>query len=184
MSAEKKKRMSAETLVFLVAFGLVFLNPFSLMYIGMYIDTAFSPNPPMPEIRYGEFPFRLEYEINGELIVIEDTVICEFDGVDVSWEGDGKTRKWKSHLASGNDRVVLLDLDISEAICALMGWAEYYMGDSNYKPDEGGLIPDVYIYDASQTVTYRDISIDDLYYIYGIRLISWEFTDPIVNTFK
>ena len=51
----------------------------------------------MPEIRYGEFPFRLEYEINGERFVIEDTVICEFDGI--GWnEAQGKFRKWKDYL--------------------------------------------------------------------------------------
>ena len=40
----------------------------------------FNSNPPAPEITYGEFPIKVTCEINGEIKVIEDTVICEFDG--------------------------------------------------------------------------------------------------------
>jgi|AKZA01.1.fsa_nt_gi hypothetical protein len=35
--------------------------------------------PSNREITYGEFPFRLEYEIDGERFVIEDIVIAEFE---------------------------------------------------------------------------------------------------------
>jgi hypothetical protein len=70
--------------------------PWALIYLG----ALFSPNPPLPEIRYGEFPFRLEYEINGERFIMEDTVVCEFDGIGVDG-GRGKYLKWKTYLADG-----------------------------------------------------------------------------------
>ena len=61
-------------------------------------------NPPLPEIKYGEFPFRLEYEINGQRVVVEDTIVCEFDGI--GWNGTmgEKYRKWKTYLASGREQ--------------------------------------------------------------------------------
>ena len=68
----------------------------------------FIPDPPKPEITYAEFPFCLTYELNGEVIVIEDTIICEFDGYVVEGE-NGKYRAWSSRLKSGNERITLLD---------------------------------------------------------------------------
>ena len=66
-------------------------------------------NPPKPKITYGEFPFRLTYELDGEIKVIEDTVICEFDGFE-SRGTAGRYRIWKTSLKSGNERLTLLDL--------------------------------------------------------------------------
>ena len=53
--------------------------------VGFFLFTVIvfiwrTPAPPLPEITYGEFPFRLEYELNEKLHVIEDTLIVEFDG--------------------------------------------------------------------------------------------------------
>ncbi|MFA8307240.1 YdgA family protein, partial [Paenibacillus alvei] len=48
--------------------------PWILIYVGLQLQ----PDPPRPEITYGEFPFKLVYEINGERKVIQDTVICEY----------------------------------------------------------------------------------------------------------
>ena len=64
---------------------------------------------PRPEITYGEFPFTLTYELDGEIKTIEDTIICEFDGFEAIGES-GKYRKWKTYLKSGNERLTLLDL--------------------------------------------------------------------------
>ena len=80
---------------------LILLAPviFSLGFYGPYIGSCQRPDPPRPEITYSEFPFRIEYEINGELVVIEDAVICEFDGFQPNWSGGDKTRKWKVSFA-------------------------------------------------------------------------------------
>ncbi len=51
----------------------------------------------------GEFPFCLEYEIKGKRSVIQDTLICEYDGIGIN-EGQGKYREWKEHLASGKHK--------------------------------------------------------------------------------
>ena len=150
--------------------------------LGFVVFNISYPNPPMPEIRYGEFPFRLEYEINGERIVIEDTVICEFDGV--GWnEGVGKHRKWKSHLASNKkeEDIFIVTAEKVKIYC-YVGSAEYYMNDERW-PEQRPLTPRFYFVKLNSWDT-------TMYYIeefiekYGLKLISWEFTDPIVNTFK
>lgn len=99
----------------------------------------FNPNPPAPDITYGEFPFRLVYEIDGETKVIEDTVICEFDGFK-NMGSAGNKRVWKSQLKSGKEHITLLDLrplqEIDEyghtvlELTFYWGNAEYYMGDN------------------------------------------------------
>ena len=60
-----------------------------------------SPSPPVPEIKHGEFPFHLVYEIKGEQKEIVDTLICDYDGVAVT--ANGKIRRWKMSMASGSD---------------------------------------------------------------------------------
>ena len=38
----------------------------SLPWILLGIGIASLPNPPEPEVKYGEFPFKLVYEVDGE----------------------------------------------------------------------------------------------------------------------
>lgn len=97
-------------------------------WVSISLGISLLPNPPKPEIIYGEFPFRLVYEINGERKVIEDTLICEYDGIGMD-EGRGKYRKWKEHLASGNQEIMLLKIDNTKEIYYNPGPADYYMGD-------------------------------------------------------
>ena len=51
-----------------------------------------------PKIETGEFPFLVEYEMNGERFIIKDSVVCEFDGYDLSVPSINKPRKWKEYL--------------------------------------------------------------------------------------
>ncbi|MBQ2840423.1 MAG: hypothetical protein IJE70_03665, partial [Oscillospiraceae bacterium] len=60
---------------------------------------------------YGEFPFKLEYELNGKKYTVEDVWVCEFNGFG-SNEGFGKHRQWKGKVKStGEDKIVLLEVD-------------------------------------------------------------------------
>ena len=61
-----------------------------------------------PQITDGEFPFVVEYEIDGERYIIEDTVVCSFVGYDHSaWFA--KPRTWNEYLKSGDEdkRIIL-----------------------------------------------------------------------------
>ena len=147
-----------------------------------YFAGVVQPNPPLPEITYGEFPFRIEYEINGERFVIEDTVICEFDGFGMGAMGDPKIRKWKSRLASGSDDsgLILYVIDDKKIVTFNAGGPKYYMGDSGMSPEE-------YWRNALKAFLVGEgaaLFPEQWYDEYNFRFISWEFTDPIVNTFK
>lgn len=159
-----------------------FAGPWALLYIGIQLG----PNPPKPEIRYGEFPFRLEYEINGQRKVIQDTLICEYDGIG-SNEGQGKFRKWKERLASGNENVTLLKVDETKEIYYNPGKAQFYMGDSEETIETYFHFPDAFISVRdrdSRIARKRLIEADQLLDEYGIKLIKWDYTKPIKNKFS
>jgi hypothetical protein len=138
------------------------------------------PDPPQPEITYGEFPFKLVYELNGEINVVEDTVICTYDGV--GGGANGKYRRWESHLANSDEDSVLLLIDDTRKIYCSTGSANYYMNDEIY-PIKRPYVP--HIYDVK--LNKMDMSIlspEELVEKYNIKLISWEFSEPIINNFK
>lgn len=159
---------------------------FMLPWIAIGLGIFFSPAPPMPEITYEEFPFRLVYELNGEPIVVEDAIICEYDGIGMD-EGQGKRRKWKSRLASGNDRVVLLTIDDTRSVCYSTGAeASYYMGDWSGVTQDGNnrIQPSYMRYESGESAHTTIIPSPELFDKYGIEIISWEPSPPIVNNFN
>ena len=101
MSITKKIVMIIVALILVCVIGiLIIASPWIILAVGLWL----SPAPPKPEITYGEFDFKLVYEIDGEIQTIEDTIICEFDGFNID-EASGKTRRWKEEFKNeqGNE---------------------------------------------------------------------------------
>ncbi len=75
-----KKPSRLSTVFLLIVCGMVCSVVFAFyVYIGTYVFpiapywiTQLSPNPPSPEIEYGEFDFCLEYKVEGKDKVIKD----------------------------------------------------------------------------------------------------------------
>lgn len=157
---------------------MVLLGILIFPWASITIGIIMTPNPPKPEITYGEFPFKLVYEINGEQFVVEDVVVCEYDGVGMN-EAVGKYRKWKSYLKSnGKENIVLLDLGDDNSIIYPTGSVKYYMGD---KDTEHYLFPNAVMMRRNG---YGIIRADELKSEYSIVLISWEPSPPIENSFN
>ena len=170
----------------LLIIGIVIISlasVISLLIFGPWIASFVQPTPPQPVIRYGEFPFKLEYEINGQVVVVEDTIICKYKGIDVTF-GEGKFLKWEGYLASGkesapHDEVSLL-IDGANQIYFRLGGPAWYLGYmSVYYPGYGS--PSFHAWSPS---SFGIISTDDLWNKYNIRIISFEPSPPIENTFK
>ncbi|MCC3381765.1 hypothetical protein ACFQ5D_02480 [Paenibacillus farraposensis] len=176
-----KKTLLLLSIPLLLAFAIiVFIAlPWLLIFIGIQLE----PNPPQPEITYGKFPFRLEYEINGQRKVIQDTLICEYDGIG-SNEGQGKYRKWKERLASGNEKITLLKVNNTKEIYYSPGSANYYMGDLGDSRKYEHFFPDALLIEKNGIGTSNGIILaDELLDKYHIKLISWDYTPPIKNNF-
>jgi len=148
-----------------------------------------------PEIQRGEFPFRLEYEVNEEIFVVEDALVIEFDGND--WNaGFGTHPTWRGSLASGRDRIVLFaneeveifyrPITLSTSLGVFMG--DRILGGRNVEDfisepmsifrtkDDNTRVLETTSLEGTQFYMYS------IYY-YNMRIISWEIAPPIENTF-
>ena len=79
-----KKKLLIIAIAIFVLIALFYLFVISGAFLTL---TYFAPNPLKPEITYGEFPFTLTYELDGEIKTIEDVVVCEYDGIE--WTNSG-----------------------------------------------------------------------------------------------
>lgn len=148
-----------------------------------------------PKIKYGEFDFTLTYELNGQICVIKDTIVCEFDGI--KYRGTaGNERKWKATLKSGKEELTLLDLrssnDVNELKQTVLelyfsyGSGAYYMGDT-----KNSFVREAQSFDwvsykfktEDGRIMHSGYEADVAFEKYKIRLISWECEPPIENSF-
>ena len=154
---------------------------------------CFYPNPPVPEITYGEFPFKLTYEVDGEIKIIEDTVICEFDGFKSEGE-NGKHRKWKARLKSGDEQVTMLKIDETFKLYCSYDLPEYYMDDLRFmsrveyeqmrERDLNSYFIILGKYDNGKEAESNFISADEAWDRYNFRILDRKYTPPIQNSFE
>ena len=172
--------------LFLVVIVLAILTPFIMFHAWPLLAW---PSPPAPEIKYAEFPFKLEYELNGEIFVVEDALVCEFDGFGANYSQTEKFREWKSYLLSGDGRIILVSTEELEVFFSPNSSptnAFVFMGDIEKYDRMTELFPNaLYKKDFyNQKENAYIITAEEMWEKYKIRLISWEIADPIENTFK
>ena len=168
----------------LVVMFMIYVYPWLVLWLGL----SMMPNPPKPEITYGEFPFELVYELDGEIKVVKDVLICEFDGFNLN-TGRGKNRQWKTRTESGEDRITLL---YSEGIEIFFpsgtDKGDLYMGDpETHAEDVEHPFPNAYYNTPPVNGIHNSsyiISAEDMWEKYSLKLISWKPSQPIQNSFK
>ena len=182
----------------IVAFALLLLSLCGCAYVSTESQSEEPLIVPEPAIKSGEFPFVLEYEYEGETYVIEDVVVCTYTGYITSGFYPRKPykRTYDSYLKNGSD-TVLLEIEqnaedfvkegrISESVVLRFGDGGYYLGD----PDTTSFHPCIAhtercirfptgILDGS-----TEVPLERLEEYYGIKLIRFEFSSPIENTFE
>ena len=167
-----------------------FLAPWSVPWMGYVIY----PNPGKPEITHGEFPFKIVYEVQGEIFEIEDTAICDYTGIELS-EFWGKRRTWELELQSGNEQIILLDIsensitDEAGYLFLYLYWfpgnAEFYMGDNatwSSRSPNGGVMIDC-VKQRGDVTARTAISAEEAWERFGIRIIDIQWSEPVVNQF-
>ena len=171
-----------------VALGFVLGLLVSALIAGSFTGVFLSV--PKPEIKEGEFDFALTYEVDGEIKKIEGTYVCKFDGI--SRNLDGVARKWIGYIKDHEDQftyyeikttdegTIKIELDIS---------SQFFMSDPQYEivVSSGQTKPEPYVY-----ITSGDPSIEepsnvvsfDLYEGDDVKIISFEYDEPIENIYK
>ena len=171
--------------------GMVGIIIIALFYL-FILSGAFAvlmPKPPAPQIKYGEFPFTITYEINNEVKVYKDVVICEYEGIE-SWGTAGKYRKWSRNLKSGNEHIVILKSKENgksfEIYVPVPGLPEYYMGDFDKRSREeceNGMKDDRYL-GYKQGEIEHSITKEEALGKYNVKVINIEYSPPIENRFE
>ncbi len=151
----------------------------SPMVIYLIIVNWGYPDPPAPQIEYGEFPFELTYKIDGETVTIKDVYICEYDGIGAN-EGWGKYREWKGYIKGTNEELIFITEDSYRQIFCFVGDAEYYMNDEKY-PEKRPLTPR--LISVSKNPVGPFLLGEEIGEYYNIELVSWEFSEPIEQSF-
>lgn len=151
----------------------------------------FNSNPPEPKVTYGEFPISVTYELGGEINVIEDTVICEFDGFENRGSA-GKYRKWKSYLKNGDNNFGFLPIgkdNLTIEVGIFYGDPNYYMGDfEQSREDYERVMADdryrEYVEWKNGIRTGCVYSKEEVWEKYKLKILDIKYSPPIQNTFK
>lgn len=157
------------------------------------------PNPAKPAIKSAEFNFTLRYEIDGETRILDDTLVCKFDGFSID-EGRGKTRKWKKYYKNpqnnelfsynfGNSKyykpkyyeIVLQNIGQYKVLLATAS-AEYFFQDPDYDADPN--MPCISVFDTNTGYYMDDEQSKALLDEHGFKIIEWYCDPPAENTFK
>ena len=145
---------------------------------------------PRPEIKEGRFDLSVTYEIGGKAETLSVVYVCEFDGTSWAIDSGYSSRDWRGYAEGNykgdyNSAVVGTTDDGGDIILFFGVYPEYFMGDPEIG-DSGIPEPSIYIVypedenGASSFVTEKE----ELKEVYGISIISYEYDEPIENSFS
>ena len=163
-----------------ILFLLFLLNPATIMMIAATANDIEYPTEPL--VQYGEFPFTLEYEVNGEKYICSDTIICEYMGDE--WHTSFENRSDDKLMLDGTSNLgEYMDKRI-DFVFFDIGSPEYHMGlSSKGKPQDFEKVNFIGMHVSGVGVT-DFLSSETAYKKYGFRFISWECAPPIENSFE
>ena len=179
----KKKKITFLGIAVVFVLGLVVAALIVASFLGVFTTV------PKPEIKEGEFDFALTYEVDGETKVIEGTYVCKFDRGIRNIAGVG--RKWKGYIKDHDDSIdyeikktddgtIKINLDI---------YSQFFMSDPIYKlsGNTDDPKPEPYIYITSGDASAEDPANEVTFNLYegdDVKIISFEYDEPIENTYK
>ena len=159
----------------------IFVAIIALLLLSISL-TSCDANVPRPEIKEGRFNFSVTYEHNGEVKTVSGVYVCKYDGIiwynpnrdpfvnwEESFEGDGLNEY-------GNVPIYTTDAG-EEILIGILLYPEYFMGDPAYANYEPRVEAELF----SSEYQSRD---PEVLAEYGVKLISYEFDEPIDNTYE
>lgn len=175
----KKKRVIIIILIvmFLLA-SFIFLG-LNFLTGGILFEAIFN-RPSKPKQKTAEFPFTLVYEYNGEQFTVEESIVCEFEGISFSLEG-GNSRDWNCYVTNNEEYgQYYLDREKYPTLYIQIPLnADYLMGAPNSNP--AYINPYIFFTeDSTGTTYYEEAEIKSV----GAKIISWKVAKPLVNNIK
>lgn len=175
------KGMNFFVKICLIGVGVAMLT--GLTWACLFLGLHFSKEPLKPEHIYGEFPYKLVYELNGEKHTVEGKYICRYDGISTN-EGRGKYRTWTGYVEETNEDSVFIYENEEVAIYCYIGDAGYYMGDHKYSGHAEGKLLQPHLFGKPKNKGNIGLSEVEIFERYGIRILEYSLSEPIINSFK
>jgi hypothetical protein len=175
----KKKKIFLIVIAIVLVVTLVVVSP--LLFLGgSILGEMLFDRPSKPTVTHGEFPFELVYEYNGEQFTINETIVCEYEGISFAIDG-GNSRDWTCYVTN-NDNYGQYDLDPENypvLYIQIPLEADYYMGDPNADADAS--VPYIYYPDDKTGTMYYEQDLSD---VVGAKIISWKPSQPLKDNMK
>ena len=175
----------------LISVGLVLTVIYLPVIMDTYLKIAEKNDPTIdPEVTYHEFPFYIEYVIDGEIKIIEDTLVCEYVGFErTGWlyrfnVGDEYLRHWDSYLKNHTEDSILLFSDNNIIVDYSLAMASYYMGDTEMPGAETRPSFRVFIKTSNKNELYKHYKSAEDLKEYGIEILNLIIPEPIQNSFQ
>ena len=188
----KKKRIAWIIAIAVLVISLSFLVYAIFTILAPFFEFfSYTPIEELePKIVYSEFDIKIVYSVDGDVKVIEDTLICEYKGIErltftfKFMTGVDSIRIWDMRLASGNeDRRLILYQNDEYIIDYSLGVEEYFMGD----PQMAGE-PSFRVFflkpsgEVDYSLCYLPDEVDALRE-YGVEILECVLPEPVENTF-
>ena len=157
---------------------------FTLMLTGCSVE-------PAPKIKEGRFNFSVTYEEWGETKTVSGVFVCKYAGRSFILEGGRFTRDWEGHVEGidhadeiYNSAVLIrktddggeIYLDFSLSAAHMMG--EPYLADAVIEP---GFF---HVYsNEDHTSSSAGVDTEEIYELYGLKIIDYQYDAPIENSF-
>ena len=144
-----------------------------------------SCSTPRPEIKKGEFDFSITYELDGEVKTISGVYVCEFDGIDFVLDG-GFHRVWEGYIKDDTTEEAIqlkIAADGGEVDLNLGLDPDTFMGDPHWDGYEP-FAPWISVKVVTDEGMYFENDETIIAETYGAKIISYDYDEPIQNTFK
>lgn len=151
--------------------------------IAMAIFSVVSNIAKKPAIAEAEFPFSITYELNEKTETIDGVYVARYTGNGGYTSTTG--RLYQGEIISQREDMdgsfVLSETPEGAIILYTEFSADYLMGDPLYDYfSDRDFAPTLVYYDHSENDSYTD---EQTLLNHGVRLISWEYPEPIANAF-
>ena len=161
----------------------------ALVLMLVCLMTGCANSVPRPEIKSGEFNFSVTYEHLGEIHTISGVFVCNYAGTSWTVEGGDFSRDWVGYVEGveagpAYDVLISTTGDGGNIYIALGLSPDYFMGET-YMLDFYTPAPYVFIEYSNEADDMAESFGDEelIAEIYGIRIISYQYDDPIENSF-
>ena len=161
----------------------------ALLFVATLTSCEFEP---APKIKEGRFNFSVTYEECGETKTVSGVFVCKYAGRSFTLEGGRFTRDWEGHIEGiehaseiYNSAVLIrktddggeIYLDFSLSAAHMMG--EPYLADAVIEPS--------FFHEYSNedhTTSEVGVGTEEIYELYGLKIIDYQYDTPIENSFN